>query len=103
VDSIQNPILTSGAEYWIVLTDPDAPNESLHWLTSGNSYEGQGAAFFSFDAETQDFDWQYGSGIQQGALQVDANLVSDTATPEPGTLLALGSGLLLLGAVRLKK
>jgi hypothetical protein len=100
VGSVQNPLLISGATYWIVLTDPASPNGALRWYTSGGLFDRQGDAFFSFDPQTEGFDWQYGPGYPQGALQVDADLVSDTPTPEPGTLIALGSGLLLLGARR---
>jgi hypothetical protein len=92
LDSVTNPLLLSGQQYWFVLSDP-SPFD-LEWYTAGNNAEGV--------ATLSDQGWTFGDGYSQGALLVNGILV-ETTTPEPGTLLALGSGLVLLGARKAKK
>jgi hypothetical protein len=80
------PQMQTGQEYWLALSDP-VPND-LEWYQATN--EAAGVAFSDGSA------WTYHDSYTQGAVQVGAIEVSATPTPEPGTFLALGSGLLLL-------
>jgi hypothetical protein len=101
VTSVLNPLLASGAEYLIVLSDPTydpgySQGNGLRWYTEGNASTGLGDAFYNSDTG-----WGFSEGYVEGALQVDATLVS--TAPEPGTLLALGSGLALLIGRRFRK
>jgi len=82
VDSLIHPVLESGARYWIVLSDPLSFDVTWNANLTG-----------AVDvASLSDAGWaDLGDSYSQGAVEVDAGLVPDV--PEPGTLLALGSGL----------
>jgi hypothetical protein len=93
LNSAVNPVLATGQQYWFGLSDP--VRFDLTW--DDNGIGAQNAAIF--DGET----WSFNEGqYSQGAFRVNADEVV-AATPEPGTMLALASGLLLLGARRRRK
>ncbi len=79
-----NPVVISGDEYWIVLSD--ATSFDVTWNSGGAGAEG--IAYFSSSPSPG---WVYSDSYTQGAVEVDATLVA--ATPEPGTLLTFGGGL----------
>src|ERR1019366_3011416 len=80
------PQMQTGQAYWLALSDP--VTSDLGWYQDTN--QAAGVAFFDGSA------WTYKDSYAQGALQVDGVQVASTATPEHGTFLALGTGLLFL-------
>lgn len=76
-----DPVLVSGDEYWIVLSD--AVSFDLTWNSGGAG--GAGIAYLSGGS------WVYSNSYTQGAVEADATLVPNA--PEPGTFLIFGGGL----------
>jgi hypothetical protein len=87
------PLLVQGQEYWVGLTDQITGD--LTWYQDGSSTSTFGAATLSGST------WSFNPGLPEGAVRVNATLVA-SSVPEPGTFLALGSGLLLLLGKRRK-
>ncbi len=95
-DSINQPILVDGDTYWVVLRSSDA-NGAATWNYNG--------LFVSGAATETDGVWTYNpDAYTQGAVEVDADLV--TSTPEPGTLLTFAAGfsaILMAGRRRIRQ
>lgn len=90
-------VLTAGTEYWVVALQPDPNNITVWDFTS--------PSFAENVAENLDNSpigpWFIDGGQDFGAFEVDGR--GGTTTPEPGTLLLFGSGLLTLGGVLRRK
>lgn len=95
ISSVENPILVSGSQYWIGLSDPTDPpgNNFVEWAYAGNGTVDPGTVS-TFDGTS----WSDPSinGYAQGAVQITANEVA-ASTPEPATFALFGAGLLALG------
>lgn len=85
------PIFDDGAQYWVVLTDPEG-NVTWNGADTNGSNSIGGAA--TLQQGPVDNYWQYFNGDPQGAVEVDAEL--ESVSPEPGTLAMLGGGVLAL-------
>ena len=99
VTSVENPLLVTGQQYWIVLSDPNAatnPNY-LTWNFAGTQGQNPVPEGVANDNEG----WIFSNGYTQGAVSVTAMEV--TPSPEPGTFLALGSGLAFLIVCRFRR
>ena len=81
------PVLQQGHQYWIGLSD--SITSDLEWFTDGVPNAGV-ATLDSFS------NWGFVEGYTQGTVQINAVEVPITSTPEPPTLLALGTGLLIV-------
>lgn len=101
VTSVETPTLNPGTTYWLVLSDPNAPSNPnfLSWFDAGTVGSNQPPTGVATNGEGG---WSFDPNrYTQGVARVTADEVF--GTPEPGTFLALGSGLLLLGARRLRQ
>jgi hypothetical protein len=94
VNSVTHPHIEAGEQYWVVLSDPNSFQAT--WLADGNG-DVNPAKFVDLGEDGSGWTLA-GVGYQQGAFLLTANIAPETA-PEPGTLLALGSGLLAIGLV----
>jgi hypothetical protein len=86
-NSITMPHLIGGAQYWFVLSD--ALSGDVTWVSDGN-----GSTNPAVYVSTEDFvGWTLlGESYAQGSFSAGFDLAPDNA-PEPGTFVALGSGL----------
>ncbi len=87
MNSVNTPLLTAGAHYWLAITEPDAPNgpNSLWYFNN------QGI----FGTRRTSFGIALGSGMP--AFQVNSpNVDIENQTPEPSAGLVVGLGLALV-------
>lgn len=81
LDSVLNPMITSGTEYWFVFANP---NGTIGWVANDTSVAGGAWSGTSL------------TGLEQFVASSPAPGIELLATPEPGTLgmLAIALGLL---------
>jgi len=94
LDSLANPLLTDGTQYWLGAADSLGGGGAIGWNTSQDlgSY-----------ADMETGSWVLGSSsAQMGYFEVDANTVNPQA-PEPASLLTFSIGLVGLIAARAVK
>ena len=85
VNSILNPTLSSGIQYWITVATDIKNGMAWNLNTTGDTND---------QAQSTDggSTWFSPSGITPGAFEVDGTLVA--GVPEPGSALLIGAGLL---------
>ncbi|PYX08220.1 MAG: hypothetical protein DMG88_11615 [Acidobacteria bacterium] len=90
--STLHPVLQGGTQYWLVVF----PSSDMDggWFASNDA---QGTSAFSSDRGKT---WTPHANSQMGAFDVRG--ISNTAVPEPSTIILLGSGLLGITAARRK-
>ncbi len=88
--SLLNPALTAGTQYWVTVSDA-LGIDAFIW-NQNNSGDSADQAQSSDGGAT----WLSPSGNTPGAFEVDGTLVATVGaiTPEPGSLVLLGSGAL---------
>ncbi len=99
VDSLLDPLLLAGAQYWLIVT-PSAPGNGVVWLTATlapNPSEiaiNDGNGSWSVDSTSNDSD--------PGAFSISGMAVPNSAVPEPGSGTFLCVTILTLCALRRK-
>jgi hypothetical protein len=97
--SVLVPVLTPGDMYWIVAQSPTVPyypHTGLGtWFFNDHGAVGAGASFLFAP------NWQYYSGLTTSAF--DVTVAPADVTPEPVTMVLLGTGLVGIGAARLRR
>ena len=86
--SVLKPLLTSGTQYWITVASSIAYSSTWNWNSTGDTAD----QAISVDGGAS---WFSPSGLTPGAFEVDS--AATATTPEPGTSLLLGAGLLGVG------
>jgi len=94
--SVLNPFLSSGTQYWFVITLTNAQKNKLALYQNNQGVTGGVWAGSSLNGL---IDFEPGSP----APAIQLNSASTSATPEPASVFLFGSGLLLLGLSRTKK
>jgi hypothetical protein len=87
--SVLNPTLVAGTQYWLAVTGPLTDMIVWNWNSTGDSSDQS----VSLDGGAS---WISQSGQTPSAYEIDGTI----ATPEPGTLLLLLGGGLLIGLKR---
>jgi hypothetical protein len=99
VDSLLDPLLLAGAQYWLIVT-PSAPGNGVNWLTATiapNPSEiaiNDGNGSWSVESTSDDDD--------PGAFSISGMAVPISAVPEPGSGTLLSVTTLTLCALRRK-
>jgi hypothetical protein len=98
-NSVAHPILTSGQEYWIVMSGV-SPGDVI-WNADGTGIEGA-ATYLAPDPNSDiPAQWSKLPNYTQGAFAISGTLLP---APEPGTLLMTGAGVCcLLGMVQRRR
>jgi hypothetical protein len=87
--SVLHPTLVSGTQYWLAVTATVADSISWNWNLTGDTSD----QAISTDGGAT---WFSPSGLTPGAYEIDGA----SAVPEPGTLLLLAAGGVLIGLNR---
>jgi hypothetical protein len=92
IDSIAEPTLIAGEQYWIAATG-GTPTSFIEWtLTLFQGDPSAGGAFRDI-VNGQDQGWQVSNGARMGAMVVEGDI---SAIPEPSSFVLLAGGLLLI-------
>lgn len=91
IDSITQPTLKAGEQYWIAVTG-GAPTSFILWTLTLFEGDPSAGGAFRYIVDDQDQGWAVSDGARMGALVVNG----DIAVPEPSSFVLLSGGLVLL-------
>jgi hypothetical protein len=91
IDSITQPTLNAGEQYWIAVTG-GAPTSFILWTLTLFEGDPSAGGAFRYIVDGQDQGWAVSDGTRMGALVVNG----DIAVPEPSSFVLFSGGLVLL-------